>query len=191
MTSRVRACGPHGIPSYTDDAGTVHVATGGRCAGPTVVMDTIGGRRPHPTCIETTNHAEVVAGKRSWICGQDCPVVIPPDDARDARVAERRRADARKAAIALDRLLADTWTDRTTGRAYFEKGYSEGFHDGWSDGYAASEEHHKSHYGVSTQPEPDRSVNFYRCLGCSFVTASADSVVEHVNATGHMIEGNG
>lgn len=34
------------------------------------------------------------------------PVVIPPDAARDARVAARRAADAARAARALDRLLA-------------------------------------------------------------------------------------
>lgn len=27
-------CRAHGIPAYVDDAGTVHIATGARCAGP-------------------------------------------------------------------------------------------------------------------------------------------------------------
>lgn len=78
----------------------------------------------------------------------DVPAPIPADPERDARVAARRAADARKAGAALDRLLAETWPDRTTGRAYFVKGYREGFQDGWSDGYAASELQHNRHYGV-------------------------------------------
>ncbi len=35
------------------------------------------------------------------------PAVIPPDPARDARVAARRAADAARAGRALDRLLAE------------------------------------------------------------------------------------
>lgn len=30
----VEPCAPHGLRSYTDDAGTVHVSTGARCVGP-------------------------------------------------------------------------------------------------------------------------------------------------------------
>lgn len=78
----------------------------------------------------------------------DVPAPIPADPERDARVAARRAADARKAGAAFDRLLAETWTDRTTGRAYFVKWYREGFRDGWSDGYAASELQHNRAYGV-------------------------------------------
>jgi hypothetical protein len=33
----------------------------------------IGSTGPlHDTCMETTSHAELAAGTRSWICGQDC-----------------------------------------------------------------------------------------------------------------------
>lgn len=144
----VQDCGPHGIPSYTDDAGTVHVATGGRCAGPAVP--------------------------------------IPPDAARDARRAAYAARERERATAALDRYMSEKYPRLSMTASQMMDVFGA-----FRAGYAASEEHHKSHYGVSTQPEPDRSVNFYRCLGCSFVTASADSVVEHVNATGHMIEGNG
>lgn len=88
----------------------------------------------------------------------DVPAPIPADPERDARVAARRAADARKAGAAFDRLLAETWTDRTTGRAYFVKWYREGFRDGWSDGYAASELQHNRHYGVPGQDQRTRSI---------------------------------
>lgn len=32
----------------------------------------------HDTCIEVTSHAELAAGTRSWICGQDCPRQATP-----------------------------------------------------------------------------------------------------------------
>jgi hypothetical protein len=60
----------------------------------------------HPTCVETTDHAGLWAGIRSYMCGVDCPRPAGPDAARDARVAKRRAEDARAAARALDRLFA-------------------------------------------------------------------------------------
>lgn len=41
---------------------------------------------PHPTCVETTAHAELVAGTRSFICGPDCPPP-PRDPDMDAMIA--------------------------------------------------------------------------------------------------------
>jgi hypothetical protein len=63
-------------------------------------------------------------------------VKISQDAARDARVAARRAADARKAGAAIDRLFVQART--------------ETYYHGWSDGYAASEVHHNGHYGVAT-----------------------------------------
>lgn len=73
------------------------------------------------------------------------PAVIPPDPARDARVAARRAADAARAGRALD-AMAPTPV-RAVGAAW-QDGYREGFDKGWSDGYAASDLHHNRHYGV-------------------------------------------
>ena len=74
-------------------------------------------RPKHATCVDVTNLCEEEGS--SWICGPGCPpaetfgpqegyrpVPIAPDAARDARVAARRAADARRAGAALDRLLA-------------------------------------------------------------------------------------
>lgn len=63
------------------------------------------------------------------------PVPIAPDPERDKRVAARRAADAARAGVALDRLLA--WRGPA---AVYDKGFA--------DGYAASELHHNGHYGV-------------------------------------------
>jgi hypothetical protein len=65
-------------------------------------------------------------------------VPVPPDPARDARVAARRAEDSRRASHALDRLLAAA--TREGARLY---------DTGWQDGYAASELHHNRHYAVS------------------------------------------
>jgi hypothetical protein len=66
------------------------------------------------------------------------PAVIPPDRARDARVAARRAEDARRAGAALDQMFGPAGA----GRAY---------NLGWSDGYAASQLHHNRHYGVPAE----------------------------------------
>lgn len=103
----VQDCGPHGIPSYTDDAGTVHVATGGRCAGPAVP--------------------------------------IPPDAARDARRAAYAARERERATAALDRYMSEKYPRLSMTASQV----MDVFGAFWA-GYAASEEHHKSHYGVST-----------------------------------------
>jgi hypothetical protein len=76
--------------------------------------------------------------------GQECvcvapqqAAVIPPDAARDARVARRRAEDARRSGVALDKLLG-------IGREV----YVEGFNAGYADGYEASQLHHNRHYDV-------------------------------------------
>lgn len=65
------------------------------------------------------------------------PVRIAPDPARDARVAARRAADARKAGRALDALLGLS-SERMT-QAYYM---------GWNDGHAAQGLQHNRAYGV-------------------------------------------
>ena len=84
------------------------------------------GRR-HFTCIEVTSLQESARGDREWVCGPDCPAVIPPDPERDRRVAARRAADARRAGFALDLLLAG-------GRDLLDDAYRRG----WTDGYVAA-----------------------------------------------------
>ena len=74
------------------------------------------------------------------------PAVIPPDPARDARVAARRAADALKAGAALDRLLVP---GPEAGM------YAAGYLSGWDDGYAASDLHHNRHYGVPGVAAPN------------------------------------
>lgn len=69
------------------------------------------------------------------------PAVVPPDPARDARVAARRADDARRAGAALDRLLS--------GHGGRDVILVDAYYLGWDAGYAASEEHHNCHYGVS------------------------------------------
>jgi hypothetical protein len=70
------------------------------------------------------------------------PLRIDADAARDARVAARRAEDARRAGLALDRLLTD-------GRKrWWDESYREGFISGFAEGYAASGLHHNRHYGV-------------------------------------------
>lgn len=82
--------------------------------------------------------------------GQECvcvapreAAVIPPDPARDARVAARRAEDARKASAALDRLVGDYY--RKPAAEVLPKAYDVG----WLDGYAAAGLHHNRHYGVA------------------------------------------
>lgn len=65
------------------------------------------------------------------------PAPAGPDPARDARVAARRAADARKAGAALDRLLADPHVD-----------VPYAYHAGYYDGYLAAGLHHNRAYGV-------------------------------------------
>jgi hypothetical protein len=65
------------------------------------------------------------------------PATIPPDPERDKRVAARRAADAARAGSALDSLLGKV--QREADREYVQA---------WLAGYAASELHHKCHYGV-------------------------------------------
>jgi hypothetical protein len=60
---------------------------------------------PHPTCIETTTYDDRVAGKRTYVCGPDCPKPAGPDPARDARVDAYRDRERRRAARALDRYI--------------------------------------------------------------------------------------
>lgn len=69
------------------------------------MADYVTGQPPHPTCRETTSHAELAAGIRSYICGQDCPKPAGPDPARDARVDAYRDRERRRAARALDRYM--------------------------------------------------------------------------------------
>lgn len=69
------------------------------------MADYVTGQPPHPTCKETTSHAELAAGMRSYICGQDCPRPAGPDPARDARVDAYRDRERRRAARALDRYM--------------------------------------------------------------------------------------
>jgi hypothetical protein len=97
--------------------------------------------RLHPTCVETTSHGALSRGEQTWVCGQDCPAPIPPDAARDARVAARRAEDARKASVALDRLLAEGTDNPRFNDSLYRAG--------WVAGYAASEVHHNGHYGVT------------------------------------------
>lgn len=80
--------------------------------------------RLHSTCVEVTGSLDLVRGERTYLCGPDCPAVIPPDAARDARVAARRADDARRAGLALDRLLAGQ-------RGALEDAYRLGYADGY------------------------------------------------------------
>lgn len=70
-------------------------------------------------------------GSRAEDCPECDPVSIRPDAERDARVAARRAADARKAGRALDRLTRAAASE-----------LSEMYGAGWRDGYAASEDHY-------------------------------------------------
>lgn len=67
------------------------------------------------------------------------PAVIPPDPARDARVAARRAEDARRAGAGLDRLLAEREPTDT----------ADAYNMGWREGYLACELHHNRHYDVA------------------------------------------
>jgi hypothetical protein len=76
--------------------------------------------------------------------GPPCPYAvtpIPPDAARDARVAARRAVDAARAGRALDRLLSEV----------VELNPFQAFHAGWQARNAECELHHNRHYAV-----PDR-----------------------------------
>lgn len=115
----VQDCGPHGIPSYTDDAGTVHVATGGRCAGPAVP--------------------------------------IPPDAARDARRAAYAARERERATAALDRYMSEKYPRLSMTASQMMDVFGA-----FRAGYAASEEHHKSHYGMQPGPR-DRNVHCSIC----------------------------
>lgn len=75
-----------------------------------------------PWCAQCQGSVVIAAGLAE--------IVIPPADPdRDARVAARRAADARRAGQALDRILSEA------GSAVYRAGYS----NGWEDGYRASQ----------------------------------------------------
>lgn len=63
------------------------------------------GQQPHITCHETTTQRDLAAGKRTYICGQECPKPAGPDPARDARIDAYRDRERRRAARALDRYI--------------------------------------------------------------------------------------
>lgn len=70
------------------------------------------------------------------------PLVVPPDSARDARVAARRAADARRAGRALDQLLTERF-----GPA--EPSWAGAALDALlSERYGRSLTAHNGHYGV-------------------------------------------
>jgi hypothetical protein len=73
------------------------------------------GQQPHPTCIETTSHGDIAAGKRTFVCGPDCPKPAGPDPARDARIDLYRDRERRRAARALDRYIDTQMGDTATG----------------------------------------------------------------------------
>jgi hypothetical protein len=72
------------------------------------------------------------------------PVPIAPDPARDARVAARRAADARKAGIALDHLLG---CEGSTGPGGMREQHAAAFVELLADAIASRLQHNR-HYGV-------------------------------------------
>lgn len=82
-------------------------------------------------------------------CPLPVPVPIAPDAARDARVAARRAADARKAGAALDRLLAG----RAWGRVILPQAYDLGWQDGYATALRDAELQHNRHSDVFIQQD--------------------------------------
>lgn len=77
------------------------------------------------------------------------PLVVPPDPARDARVAARRAADARHAGRALDQLLTErfgpaqpSWSGVALDALLSER-------------YGQSLTAHNGHYGVTEEGAPE------------------------------------
>lgn len=127
-----------------------------------------GQQPPHPTCLETT----ALAGVTSYVCGPDCPKPAGPDPERDRRIDAYRDRERRRAARALDRYFEVIIGDKVggcgdaavAGERFVEQVgdyvLSRMLDDRVPYGYdgvtrlyygsdAASNSHHKSHYGVS------------------------------------------
>jgi hypothetical protein len=122
-----------------------------RPRGPrTVAVDVLIHRAEHAGA-DGLGYGRCVVDDEMWPCETSrstfprTAVPIKPDAARDARVAARRAADARKAGAALDRLIASHGEQ-------LQDGY---YYEGWRDGYEASEAHHNGHYGVPDQDAND------------------------------------
>lgn len=59
---------------------------------------------PHSTCVETTTSGDLP--NRTYMCGVDCPRPAAPDPDRERRRARRADVERRRAARALDDLIA-------------------------------------------------------------------------------------
>jgi hypothetical protein len=62
----------HGYKTYTDGAGRVHIATGGRCEPDVRTPEgEPNGIHQHTTCIDVTPPNR--PPRSEWVCGPDCP----------------------------------------------------------------------------------------------------------------------
>lgn len=103
------------------------------------------------------------------------PAAVPPDPARDARVAARRAAEARRAGAALDRLFqgwcgrADVPADPASAAAAAD------FVEALADA-VASRLHHNRHYGVPDAGDP-----------CTATASDVDDgFLQCVHPSGHL-----
>lgn len=192
MTRRVvQNCGPHGIPSYTDDAGTVHVATGGRCAGPAVPIPPDAARDARRAAYAARERERATAALDRYMSEKYPRLSMTASQMMDVFGAFRAGYAASEEHHKSHYGVQDEEGMGRAGGADLLDAIREETALGCRN---QDHEHFPGdpllqscgqHHGVGILP------NAYRCLGCSFVTASAGRVVEHVNATGHMIEGNG
>jgi hypothetical protein len=113
---------------------------------------------PHPTCIETTTYDDRVAGKRTYICGPDCPKPAGPDPARDARINAYRDRERRRASRLLDRYLELLAPVAPTGNVESISAAGERFVEAVGDyvlarlGDTGLNVQQKSNYGASAVP---------------------------------------
>jgi hypothetical protein len=145
------------------------------------------GQRPHPTCVETTSHGDLAAGKRTFVCGPDCPKPAGPDPARDARIDAYRDRERRRAARALDRYMEvmfspplDEVARRVAGERFVEE---VGDYVLARLGYTGLNVQQKSNYGATCGREDCPGPGHLFVVGenlrsqCAGAAHNADSVV--------------
>lgn len=125
----------------------------------------------HPTCAQTT---DLVSGTPAYVCTAYCPAPAGPDPERDARRAAYRARERARMTHAFSRFLRDAYATQAGSERE-----AQIQHDAWWAGYEASEEHHRSHYGVSLPAQRE----LLRCPSCG-----AGPYASPGNLRGHMDE---
>jgi hypothetical protein len=150
-------CDRHGIPSYTDAAGTVHIATGGRCTGP--------DRLPAPAGPDPERDARRAAYREkerrraARALDRYIEIIYPHAAGLASATTDRMVASERFVEQVGDYVLS-----RLGERVCGNCGMPRGTNAGSCDECTASPMHHKSNYGVST-PGDNECFRRNECVG--------------------------